>query len=125
MSAKPLYVSPDELSLDAPGPRLELECLAQSGHLDPIVVQLAGKFFHRRFFTMDEERRLTSANASSPRQQLLLIGVSGEAVDGVNSTANRNIFSEEPYMTCTIDNPPGNGARRSKSDEHHRRFSTP
>lgn len=55
---------------------------------------MIGKLFHRRFFTMDKKRSLASGNAAAPGEQLPLVGVGGESINRVDSTADRNLFTE-------------------------------
>jgi hypothetical protein len=74
---------------------------------------------------MNKKRRLASANASSPGEQFLLVGVSGKSIDGMDRATDRNLFIEEPHVPRSIDDLPRNRANGSKSDEDDRRFFSP
>src|SRR5579871_818254 len=86
---------------------------------------MLGELFHRRFFAMDEECRFASPNAAPPCEQLPLVGVSGESIDRVDRAADWNVFTEEPHMLGSVDDPPCNRSSGSKSDEDDRCFLSP
>ena len=52
---------------------------------------------------MNKERALR-AGLLLPRQQLSLVGMGGETINGVNASPNRDILAEDIHLFGAIDN---------------------
>ena len=55
------------------------------------------------FFAVNKECTLR-AGLLLPSQQLRLVGVGGETIDGVDASPNRNILAENVHLLGAVDN---------------------
>ena len=60
-----------------------------------------------------------------PGKQLLLIGMGGKTVDGVDTGIDRNFVIKNPHFFRAVNNQAGQGALGGKADKDHRRFALP
>src|ERR1700722_10331706 len=79
------------------------EFLIRSGHLDSRVGKACSELPHGVFFAVNE-KRARRAGLLSPSQQLRLVGMGGETVDGVDASPNRNILAENAHLFGAVDN---------------------
>ena len=76
---------------------------------------------HDVFFAVNKEGALR-AGLLLPRQQLRLVGMRGESVDGVDASPNRNILAENVHLLGAVDNTARESPVRCVADEYDARI---
>ena len=103
----------------------EVDLVTERGHVNRLAFELNRKLLHRRFFAVNQEGAFAVTDLAVPGQEFALIGMGGEAVDGVDGSADRDILSEQIEMAGAIDDVAGRGAGSGKSDEDDGGFLAP
>ncbi len=98
--------------------RSERERLVQDRHLHPARRQQRGEFPHRLQLPVHQERRRAPAHRAAPGEQLLLVGVAGEAVDRVDGRAHGDFLPEQAHRARAVDDLPRQGADGGEAHEH-------
>src|SRR5476649_1138748 len=93
-------------------------------HFDASVNKMCRKLLHGVFFAVDKERTFRSG-LLLPSQQLRLVGMSGETVNGVDASPNRNILTENVRLLLAVDNTARERSNGCVANEHDARsFAT-
>src|SRR5450830_2012147 len=79
------------------------------------------KLLHGVFFAVNKERSFR-AGLLLPSQQLSLVGMGGETVNGVNASPNRNILTEYVHLLLAVDNTARESSNGCVADEHDARI---
>ena len=98
---------------------LQFEYLMQMGRFDPALSELRPKRLHRLGLTMNQEGHLVSTDAIVPCDEFGLIGMRGEAIDGVDVRPDRNVFAENADASRAVDDTAGESALGCKAHEHN------
>ena len=76
---------------------------------------------HRVVFAVNKEGTLR-ADLPLPGQQLRLVGMGGESVDGVDASPNRIILAENVHLLGAVDNAARESTAGCIADEHDARI---
>ena len=79
------------------------------------------ELLHDVFLAVNKERTL-SARLLLPGQQLRLVGMGGETIDGVDAGPNRNILAENVHLLGAVDNLACKRPDGGVADEHDARI---
>jgi hypothetical protein len=88
--------------------------LIQHRHFDVGIAKMRRELGHAVLLAVDEKNAVR-AGLFLPSQQFGLIGVGGEAVDGVNARIDRDLVAENSYLPGTIDDATRESAGGSKT----------
>src|SRR5664280_593223 len=103
------------------GASSQLKNLIRLRHFDASVNKMCRKLLHGVFFAMDKECTFR-AGLLLPRQQLRLVGMSGETINGVDASPNWNIFAKNVHLLGAVDNTARESPNRCVADEHDARI---
>jgi hypothetical protein len=84
------------------GTSLQLKNLIRPRHFDASVGKNCRELPHGAFLAVNKERAIRTG-LLLPSQQLRLIGMAGEAIDGVNTGLNGNILAKNIYLLGAVD----------------------
>ena len=90
---------------------------------DAGIEKLCRELLHGAVFAVNKERALR-ASLLLPRQQLCLVGVGGEAVDGVDACSDGDILTEDCHMFGTVDDAACERPNGGVADKHDARILT-
>ena len=76
---------------------------------------------HDVFFAVNKERTFR-AGLLLPSQQLRLVGMGGETINGVDASPNRNILAENVHLLGAVDNSARESPNGCVADEHDARI---
>jgi len=76
---------------------------------------------HYIFFAVNQERAFR-AGLLLPSQQLRLVGMGGETIDGVDASPNRNILTENVHLLGAVDNKAPESPGGCVADEYNARI---
>ena len=79
------------------------------------------KLPHDVFFTVNKERTFC-AGLLLPSQQLRLVGMGGETINGVDASPNRNILTENVHLLGAVNNLARKSPNGCVADEHDLEF---
>jgi len=99
----------------------QLKNLIRLRHFNASIGKMSRKLLYGVFFAVDKERMFRSGPLL-PSQQLRLVGMSGETVNGVDASANWNIFTENVHVLLAVDNTPRESPTGCVADEHDARI---
>lgn len=103
------------------GPSLQLKNLIGPGHFDASVGKMCRELPHSVFFTVNEERAFC-AGLLLPSQQLGLVGMAGETINGVDASPNWNILTKNAHLLLAVDNTARERPKGCIADEHDARL---
>jgi hypothetical protein len=89
-------------TLSSSSTTLQLKNLIRPGHFDASVGKMCRELVHGPFFAVDKERAFRTC-LLLPSQQLGLVGMAGEAIDGVDASLNRNILPKNVDLLGAVD----------------------
>ena len=95
----------------------------RSWHLDPSISQFFCELLHCVFFAVHQERTLR-AGLLLPSEQLRLISMRGETIDGVDSSPNRKSLAQNVHLFGAVDNLAGKSPNSCVTDEYDGRILT-
>ena len=74
---------------------------------------------------MGEQGQAGRGEVGRPGEQLLAIGMRGEAADLVDMGLHRDLLAEDAHAFVALQQPPTKSALRLISDQHHVGFGLP
>src|ERR1700731_2905915 len=99
----------------------QLKNLIRRRHFDASVGKMCRKLPHDVFFAVNKERTFC-AGLLLPSQQLRLVGMGGETINGVDASPNRNILAENAHLLGAVDNLARKSPNGCVADEHDARI---
>ena len=85
------------------------------------VDKTCGELLHDVFFAVNKERTFR-AGLLLPSQQLGLVGMRGETIDGLDASPNRNILAENVHLLGAVDNLARKSPDGCVADKHNARI---
>jgi len=95
--------------------------LIRPRHFNLSVDKTCGELLHDVFFAVNKERTFR-AGLLLPSQQLGLVGMAGETINGVDASPNRNILAEDVHLLDAVDNLARKSPDGCVADEHNARI---
>src|SRR5664279_1105640 len=103
------------------GASSQLKNLIRLRHFDASVKKMCPELPHGVFFAVDKECTFR-AGLLLPSQQLRLVGVGGETINGIDASPDRNILAENVHLLLAVDNTARESPNGRVADKHDARI---